>query len=35
MIRDRRAVHTQLLDTLDILFYLVGTVQKTVFGVDV
>ena len=31
MIRDRRAVHAQLLDPGDIFFYFVGPIQKTVF----
>ena len=34
VIRDRRAVHPQLLHIPHILFYFVGTVQKTKLRVD-
>ena len=35
VIRDRRAVHAQFLDTLHIFFDLVGAIQKTVFRMSV
>ena len=35
VIRDGGAVHPQFFDTFDIFFDFIGTVQQTVFGVDV
>ncbi len=35
MVRDGGAVHPQLFDPFDIFFDFIGTVQQTVFGVDV
>ena len=34
VVRDGRAVHAQFFNTLYIFFYLVGTVQQTVFRMD-